>query len=428
MIPTPTRFPAPDYNRAKNLIGLPNGQFFDAQNSFFNSLSSFGGVPFTIVNAEDNVLVRRAIRYIANAVIALPWVIAHDDGGEDKLLVIKELSKALLAPNSEDVNSYDKMIFAIVNDLIRYNIAVVGRKPRVFDDGQAFYLYVNDPKKVQRNNYWKPEISGVEPRFFLRKSRDEVFELMDSDVFLIQSEIHSDNLVPKSPLQIAFETIKAWQKLYNFQSELAETTHRDTMLVLEDANEVEVNAFREYWANEVEGRGKKPIMGGSYKVQAVPTSQGTGDEFSLKLAEFFIRIIGLGFGISAEDMGIPQSAGLNSGGSADVSATSSFLQAVRPTAHTIIHHLSNEAIAYFYPGYYLKLADINPRNEGAEAETAVLLHDSQIITRDEARARVGEKAEGLDLQVEGEGLVSEGAVDNKPKEANPEQTTQAAES
>lgn len=424
MISTPVRFPAPDYNRAKNLIGLPNGQFFDTQNSFFNSLSSFGGVPFTIINAEDNVLVRRAIRYIANAVIAMPWVIAHEDGGMDKLETIKDLSKALLSPNADDINSYDKMVFAIVNDLIRYNIAVVGRKPRAFEDGQAFYMYVNDPKKVERNNHWLPEISGIEPRFFLRKSREEVFELLDSDVFLIQSEIHSDCLVPKSPLQIAFDTIKAWQKLYNFQTELAETTHRDTMLVLEDANEPEVVAFREYWANEVEGRGKKPIMGGSYTVKAVPTSQRVGDEFSLKLAEFFIRIIGLGFGISAEDMGIPQSAGLNSGGSADVSATSSFLQAVKPNAHTIIHHFSKEVISYYYPGYYLKYADINPRSEGAEAETAVLLHDSNIITRDEARARVGEKAEGLDAIVEGEGLVTEGAIDNKPKETNSGQTEQ----
>lgn len=416
---SPQKFPPPDYSRAKSLISLPNGNVFDIHSNFLNSLSGFGALPFTITDAESNVLVRRAIRFIANAVIALPWVIAHEDGGEDKLPMIKELSNALLAPNAEDINSYDKVIFAVVNDLIRYNIAVIGRKPRAFADGQAFYLFVNDPKLIQRNNYWTPELAGVEPRFFLRKSRDELYELLDADVFLIQSEIHSDVQVPKSPLQTAFETIKAWQKLYNFQTELAETTHRDTMLVLEDAGREEVDAFREYWANDVEGRGKKPIMGGAYTVKAVPTSQRVNDEFSLKLAEYFIRIIGFSFGLSAEDMGIPQTSGLNSGGSADVSATSSFLQAVRPMAHVITHHFSREAIAYYYPGYYLKLADINPRNEGAEAETAVLLHDSNIITRDEARARVGEKAEGLDVATEGEGLVSEGELDGDVVEDEP---------
>lgn len=416
---SPRQIPAPDYNRAKNILGMPSGQAIDMQRNFLNSLSGFGSLPFTIVSAEDNVLVRRAIRYISNAVIAMPWVIAHEDGGEDKLPIIKDLSNALLSPNAEDINSYDKVITAVVNDLIRYNISVVGRKPRVFADGQPFYLYVNDPKQVQRNNDWKPEIAGIEPRFFLRKSADKVYELLDSDVFLIQNEVHSDALVPKSPLQTAFETIKAWQKLYNFQTELAETTHRDTMLVLEDANEPEVNAFREYWANEVEGRGKKPIMGGAYKVQAVPTTQKINDEFSLKLAEYFIRIIGLNFGLSAEDMGVPQANGLNSGGSADVAATSSFLQAVKPFAQVITHHLSKEVISYYYPGYYLKLADINPRNEGAEAETAMLLHDSNIITRDEARARVGEKAEGLDAVVDGEGLVSEGETDGKMVDLEP---------
>jgi hypothetical protein len=409
--PFPQQFPNPDYNRLKNLVSLPNNRYFDMQTNFLNSLSGFGSLPFTMIDAEDNILVRRAVRFIANAVIAMPWVIAHEDGGEDKLPIIKELNRALLDPNSEDINSYDKVITAVVNDLIRYNVAVIGRKPRVFADGQAFYLYVNDPKKIQRNNFWKPELAGVEPRFFFKKSKDETFELLDSEVFLIQSEIHSDALVPKSPLQTAFDQIKSWQQLYTYQSELAATTHRDTMLVLEDANAEEVNAFREYWANDVEGRGKKPIMGGSYVVKAVPTSQKVSDEFSLSLAEYFLRLIGMNFGLSPDEMGVSQKAGLNSGAGADVAATSSFLQAVKPIAQVITHHLSKEVISYYYPGYSLKLADINPRNEGAEADTAVKLFDSTIITRDEARARVGEKAEGLDLAVEGKGLVSEGDQD-----------------
>ena len=105
--------------------------------------------------------------------------------------------------------------------------------------------------------------------------------------------------------------------------------------------------------------------------------------------------------------------------SADVSANSSFLQAVRPLAQVITHHFSKEVISYYYPGYYLKLADINPRNEGAEAKTAIELHDSNIITRDEARARVGEKAEGLDAVVEGEGLMSEGETDGEIVDLEP---------
>lgn len=384
-------YPAPDYARAQSLISMGSGQFFDYTNSFVQSLGTAGQIPYTLTDAENEPLIKQAIRYITNSIIGLPWVVYHEDGGVEHIEQIKKITKALKKPNGGEIDTYSKMISAIVTDVIRWNVSVIGRKPQAFEDGQVFYLFVNDPKKFQKNPKWNPEISGVEPRYFMMTGRNQFYELYDKDVFLIQPEVNSDGTIPQAPLQVAFETIKAWKNLYKFQIEMAASATRDTMIVLEDANATELDAYRSYWETQVEGRGKRAIVGGM--VKTVPISQ-RNDEFALALAEYLIGIIGITFGFSPRDMGMKEP---DNKSTAEIASSSTFIKAVKPLAELIIDTFSSNVVDYYYPGFGLKLYVTEPRSQSEEAATTMLLYDKGqgIISRDEARAIIGEKAEGL---------------------------------
>lgn len=75
-------------------------------------------------------------------------------------------------------------------------------------------------------------------------------------------------------------------------------------------------------------------------------------------------------------------------------ADSSFADAVLPMALTIQEHLDLEVIKFYFPGYQLTYSDTEPRTEQQEAETAGSLFERKIITRNEARVRVGEDSLG----------------------------------
>lgn len=364
-------------------------------------MQSLGGLsdPYSLSKAAEEPLVFKAVEYITNTILSMPWEIVAQDA-EDRRQQISDLTYALKRPNGDYANTYRKMISAIVFDLLKHGVAVIERQPKAFVDGQEFYLWVVDPSLVGINHEWTADRSGVEPRYFVRKynqgdQREELVPVLDENLFLILPRIHSSQLIPKPPLQVAYETIHTWRKLYDYQSKVAGSAHRNKLLQVEEANEEEVSATRQFLANEVEGQGQIPVAGGlPMKVLTIGSSSDEG--LFLKLAEYLIGLVGLIFGIDRRGMGIPEAAGLNSGGAADTAMSSSFQNAVKPLAILIIEGLSQEVIEFFAEGVTLQLVDTEPRGEveeanarDKEADTITKYLAAGIIDIDEARAKAG---------------------------------------
>jgi len=84
---------------------------------------------------------------------------------------------------------------------------------------------------------------------------------------------------------------------------------------------------------------------------------------------------------------------------AGVAADLSYQDAVLPMALTIQENLQFEVVDFYEPGFLLQYSDTEPRSEREEFETAALLFEKGIITRNQALIRLGEAPlEGLEGQ------------------------------
>lgn len=75
---------------------------------------------------------------------------------------------------------------------------------------------------------------------------------------------------------------------------------------------------------------------------------------------------------------------------ADVAQSESFQDAILPIALVITEHLNIKVINYYAPGFELGLSDIEPRKESEEAQTATIVYEKGLITKNEGRRRIGE--------------------------------------
>jgi hypothetical protein len=79
---------------------------------------------------------------------------------------------------------------------------------------------------------------------------------------------------------------------------------------------------------------------------------------------------------------------------AGVAADATFADAILPMAKCIEEHFNIEVVDYYEPGFFIEYTDSEPRGEKEEADTANQLFTGNVISRNEARARVGEESLG----------------------------------
>jgi len=353
------------------------------------------------------IVVRRAIRRIGNGVLSMPWTILPPEDlirDPDAIAQAKRLRSALKQPNREEHNLYSKFVRAIVHEIITIGVAAVER--HLGDPGdpgaQAFWLFLANANNIQLNQAWSPQIAGIEPRFFdyggAGSSLLGGMPIFTEDMFLIQMDTNTYELVPPSPLELAYHMIQAWLGLGEFQNITTSQAVREYILVLKGADQNDVDAFRAYWESDVEGSGKIPILGGE-GIQVEKLGARNDDELYLRYTDYILRIIAVAFDLSNRDYGITEH---DNRATAGVAADTVFQDAILPMGLCIREHLELEVINYYFPGFRLEITDTEPRSQEQEAATATELFKERLISRNEARMRSGHEAlPGGDLFADG---------------------------
>lgn len=327
----------------------------------------------------------------------MPWRILPPEDlirDPDAIAQAKRLRNALKQPNREEHGLYSKFVRAIVHEIITIGVAAVERQLGDLADtkSQAFWLFLANANNIQLNQSWSPQVAGIEPRFFDYGGGGSHqlggMPIFSADMFLIQTEANAYELVPPSPLEIAYHMIQSWLGLGEFQTTTTSQAVREYILVLKGANQEDVDAFRAYWESEVEGSGKIPILGGE-GVQVEKMGARNDDELYLRYTEYILKIVAVAFDLSNRDYGITEH---DNRATAGVSADTVFQDAVLPMGLAIREHLEIEVIDYYFPGFRLEITDTEPRSQEQEATTATALFKERVISRNEARMRAGHEA------------------------------------
>jgi hypothetical protein len=328
----------------------------------------------------------------------------------DALAIAERIKTALKKPNREEHNLYSKIVQSIIDELLTLGVAAVERQPGNIEDpvNQPFWLFLANAENIRLNPSWSAAIAGIVPRYydFGGGSWSSGIPIMDSAMFLIQRHCNAYEINPASPLEIAYWLIQTWLGLGNFQQTTTSQAVREYILVLKGADQNDVEAFRQYWETDVEGSGKIPIIG-SEGVEVVKLGARNDDELYLRYTDYVLRIIAIAFDLASRDFGVTDHDNRSTAG---VAADTVFQDAILPMALCIKEHLQLEVVDYYYPGYQISITDTEPRSQEQEANTAAMLFDKGVISRNEARIRAGHEAQaGGDVYVGGE-IVQRGKI------------------
>jgi hypothetical protein len=383
----------------------------ETSGNYLRSLKGTGRIPVgQLRNLANTLPAQRCIRRIANTIISMPWSISppEEDAKKDSAIKLaREIKRALKRPNREIVhNTYGKMVKAIVGDIATLSFSAIERQ-KGSPKSQPFWVWVADGASIHLNPDWNPSIENAVPKFF-DYATGIPKPINSENLFLIQDFANSYELTPISVLEFAYNMIEGWLGISRFQFTTTTNAIREYMLILEEVEtQEELETFREYWRTEVEGEGHIPILNG--KVNVIKLGARNDEELYLKYNEYLLRMIALAFGMSARDMNITEH---DNRATAGVAADSSFQDAALPMAHCLAEHINNELVDYYHEGFIFEFSDTEPRSQKDEADTAKTLYDSKIISRNEARLRIGEEA----LEVGGDVFSDGSKVGEEPEE------------
>jgi len=348
---------------------------------------------------------RKAIRRIGNGVLAMPWVLKGVD--ENKLGDIHLFTKALQNPNREEHNTYLRLCRALVSEIITLGFAAVERQ-RGDSESQPFWLWVANGENLSLNPLWNPG-AEEEPRYYQRsyttvnsiekpnssvtRQKETLVPIFNENLFLITYDSNAHEIIPPGPLEIAYEMISAWLGLGKFQHLTTSNAVREYLLILEGVTQDELTAFRSYWRSEVLGQGDIPIIGGSgidgkFSGSVLKLGARNDEELYPKYTEYQLKIIALAFDLCGRDYNLTDHDNRATSGAA---ADATFADAVLPMALTLKDAFSSEVIKYYSDNYYFDYIDTEPRTQSDEANTSNVLYTGNILNRNEARLRLGEK-------------------------------------
>ena len=421
------------------------------QRSFVNQKR----VPPKYLRAFANALpIYGAMLRIKNGASNVKWSIEgpKDDESEAAAVKAERIHASLATPNVEKDDSYTLLQNAIIDDYLTLGVAAIERIPAMDGDpDREFWLWAINPENIRLNPEWTPYQEGLVPRYFDTQgfARQEYWRpLKNKDLFLIRSGNRTSEFIPPSALEICFNLVVSWLGLSEFQHKTTSNAGGEYVIDIGPCTEDELDKFKQLF-RETTGTlifGRTESEDASPGVDIQKAGARRDDELYLKYEEKLMRLFALAFQLSTRDLNITTD---DSYATADVAAQQSFQYAVLPIVTKWFERINKDVIQFYCPGYEAVPADLEPRNEQAEADTAYTLYSGEIITLNEARRRTGEDNLGDRGEIfyddsgtdKGEETTKEGVTspDNEPNqtakpkpkedsETSPEEDPKAADS
>ena len=295
---------------------------------------------------------RRAINAIKLPILDLPFSIglkkpvgarrydADPEPTEEQHGRIKAATAMLMRPNDDYTGR--EFLELILEDLLTFGAGVFENQENASDE-RPLFLWAVDAQSVRLNTAWQ----GGDTDYRFSQARGFLFGAAGTsdDVWLKDEELCYVKLNPRTNtpfglgyLEVAFSTVNAWLGSFEYAERRASNSTPNYLMFLgENVTPEQVQRFRHYWENEIEGFGKIPIIGGGRAPAVHPFTQAGDDPLWLKWQEWLVRIIAMAFGISPMRLSLERDVNRSTAeqGASDDWAT------IAPVANTLREHLTH---------------------------------------------------------------------------------------
>ena len=210
-------------------------------------------------------------------------------------------------------------------------------------------------------------------------------DLLNRQIVYMRDRPTTDTPFSFGALEVAFESINRLLGTAEYAGNTAANANPANLLFIKGASSDEIEGFRTYWRNEIEGQGNMPILGGE-DVSTEALRGATDDALYLKYQQFLIREIATAFSISPQNLGVEADVNRNT---SEVADDRDWDLGITPMARMIASHLNREVIwgTLGFSQIELEPGGLERVDEEATAKIYAIEYAGNSITPNEHRAR-----------------------------------------
>ena len=337
---------------------------------------------------------RRAIMAIQYPVAALEWEIVPRGGvpalpGQKRR--IKALTHSLHNPNGMD--SWHSMIEAVIEDIFLGAGAI--EQQLSSDPDRPLWLWPVDGLSIQIYAQWSGRESESRYLQIPGMSGGTGYSmggvhLRNDELIYIKPNPNTSTPFGLGAVEIAFMTISRIMGAETYAGNVASNASPNFLMYLPQLDNEQLQALRDYWQNEVEGRGIVPIFSGGPegKPEILPMHERKDEALYLKWQEYLIREIAACFNLHPMLLGATSDVNR---ATAEVVDDQAWDLARKPLAVSIARHLNRHTIWGL-----LGWTDLEFRFKGIERSDELEMstiyknqYQNNLITPNEQRTKMG---------------------------------------
>lgn len=337
----------------------------------------------------------RAIAHYTAAISSLDWQVRPRADVKENAEIkrqIKIANDCLEHPNKDD--SWTSLVQQIVEDYCVSGAGVIEQQIGG-DPARPLWLWPVDALSIQIYANWDGD--EAQPRYCQSYGYGNVGvakgkDLLNRELIYIRDRPTTDSPFSFGMLEIAFESISRLLGVAEYAGNVAANAHPLNLIFLAGAGQDELEAFRAYWRNEIEGQGLQPIMGlpnmGTEKsdFKVLQLRGNDDDSLFLNYQTFVIREIATAFRESPQNLGVEADVNRNT---SEVAEDRDWDLGIKPMARTIARYINREAIwgRLGFSQIELVPGGLDREDELATAEIYKIEYTNNAIVPDEYRAK-----------------------------------------
>lgn len=296
-------------------------------------------------NFSEQAIVRRCIDYLRNQVARLDWDLSN---AADKKLTAQQkkqvelLRKCLQNPNPTD--NWMSWVGQLIEDSLVIGQAYTECKSfKGHEQDHPYLFYPVDAASVQLYLDWNGDPN--KPRFAQFDLTGNKIDFKPTELFEFIHNKRTSTPFGLSPVEASVHQIQMLLEAQNYAGKTASNATPKKLLYLgSDASATQVQEFRQYFKDDIEGRSHLPIIGGTDTVHSVELGHVGDQALFLQWQSFLVGIIATAFNMDPMKVGLLVGINRSTGDGLDDTTDES---AIRPMAGQIEHFINANIVPIF---------------------------------------------------------------------------------
>lgn len=335
------------------------------------------------------VYARRAINRIRGAIEMLGWEVVSADKKADA--DIDHIAACLRKPNHSD--TFSSLIGQVIEDMLVTGAGVIERAASS-DPIRPAWLWPVDATTIRPTIAWDGTPDGI--RFLQGEgytggsimSDLSAIKLAAREIIYIRMNGSTESPYGYGALEIAYESISRQLGVGSYASNLAGNAQPQNLLYSGDMTQEQLDSFRAYWRNEVEGQGQMPMLAGQMKPDIIKLHSATDDALYLKWQEFLKREIAVAFGLSPQNLGVESDVNRST---AEVAEDRDWDTTIAPIARMVQQAITNDLLhqTLSRPDLRFRFTGLDREDESQTAQIYQTYYQNNLMTPNEQRQQLG---------------------------------------